>query len=185
MREERRVREEQEREEELADAPVATGILDVLPEGYGFLRTAGYLPGPEDIYVSLSQVRRFMLRKGDTVTGKVRRPKDTEKYWALLEIENDTGLDSEAAKQRPIFEKLTPLFPDERFQLEHGAAAVAERIMDMIAPIGKGQRGMVVSPPKAGKTTVLKQIANGILTSSPKTHVMVLLVDERPEEVTD
>jgi len=185
MREERRVREEQEREEELADAPVATGILDVLPEGYGFLRTAGYLPGPEDIYVSLSQVRRFMLRKGDTVTGKVRRPKDNEKYWALLEIENDTGLDSEAAKQRPIFEKLTPLFPDERFQLEHGAAAVAERIMDMIAPIGKGQRGMVVSPPKAGKTTVLKQIANGILTSSPKTHVMVLLVDERPEEVTD
>src|SRR6185312_14090656 len=113
------------------------------------------------------------------------RPRESEKYFALLEIENVNGLDPEAAKQRPVFDKLTPLFPDDRFRLEHGPTAVAERIIDMIAPIGKGQRGMVVSPPKAGKTTVLKQIANGIIQSSPETHLMVLLVDERPEEVTD
>jgi transcription termination factor Rho len=185
MREERRIREEQDREEELATAPLATGILDILPEGYGFLRTSGYLPGSEDIYVSLSQVRRFALRKGDTVTGKVRRPKDNEKYFALLEIDNVNGLEAEAARQRPTFEKLTPLFPDKRFRLENGPTAVAERIIDMVAPVGKGQRGMVVSPPKAGKTTVLKQIANGIVHSSPDTHLIVLLVDERPEEVTD
>jgi transcription termination factor Rho len=185
MREERRVREEQEREQELQNAPVATGILDLLPDGYGFLRTSGYLPGPEDIYVSLSQVRRFALRKGDTVDGKVRRPKESEKYSALLEIETVNGLDVETARNRPNFDKLTPLFPDERFRLESGPIAVTERIIDMVAPIGKGQRGMVVSPPKAGKTTVLKQIANGIINSSPDTHVIVLLVDERPEEVTD
>jgi len=185
IREERRVREEAEREEEMRNAPTATGLLDVLPEGYGFLRTSGYLPGPEDIYVSLSQVRRFALRKGDLVAGKVRRPRESEKYHALLELESVNDVDSEAARARPVFEKLTPLFPDERFRLEHGPAAVAERIIDMIAPIGKGQRGMVVSPPKAGKTTVLKQIANGIIQSSPETHLMVLLVDERPEEVTD
>jgi transcription termination factor Rho len=184
-REERRVREEQERAEEVANAPIATGVLDVLPEGYGFLRTTGYLPGSEDIYVSLSQVRRFMLRKGDTVTGKIRRPRESEKYFALLEIENVNGLDPEAAKARPVFDKLTPLFPDDRFRLEHGPTATAERIIDMVAPIGKGQRGMVISPPKAGKTTILKQIANGIIQSSPDTHLMVLLVDERPEEVTD
>jgi transcription termination factor Rho len=185
MREERRIREEQEREQEMANAPVVTGILDLLPDGYGFMRTSGYLPGPEDIYVSLSQVRRFSLRKGDVVAGKVRRPKESEKYSALLEIESVNGLDVEAAQARPIFEKLTPLFPDERFRLESGPTAVTERIVDMVAPIGKGQRGMVVSPPKAGKTTVLKQIANGIIHSNPETHVIVLLVDERPEEVTD
>ncbi|MGZ6544069.1 MAG: transcription termination factor Rho [Actinomycetota bacterium] len=185
VREERRLREEQERAEELQNAPVLTGILDILPEGYGFLRTSGYLPGPEDIYVSLSQVRRFSLRKGDTVAGRVRRPKDNEKYFALLEIDSVNGMDVEAARARPNFDKLTPLFPDERFRLENGPLSVAERIIDMVAPIGKGQRGMVVSPPKAGKTTILKQIANGIINSSPDTHVIVLLVDERPEEVTD
>jgi transcription termination factor Rho len=185
VREERRLREEQERAEELQNAPVLTGILDILPEGYGFLRTSGYLPGPEDIYVSLSQVRRFSLRKGDTVAGRVRRPKDNEKYFALLEIDSVNGMDVEAARVRPNFDKLTPLFPDERFRLENGPVSVAERIIDMVAPIGKGQRGMVVSPPKAGKTTILKQIANGIINSSPDTHVIVLLVDERPEEVTD
>jgi transcription termination factor Rho len=126
-----------------------------------------------------------MLRKGDTVTGKIRRPRESEKYFALLEIENVNGLDPEAAKARPTFDKLTPLFPDDRFRLEHGPTATAERIIDMVAPIGKGQRGMVISPPKAGKTTILKQIANGIIQSSPETHLMVLLVDERPEEVTD
>ncbi len=185
VREERRLREEQERAEELQNAPVLTGILDILPEGYGFLRTSGYLPGPEDIYVSLSQVRRFSLRKGDTVAGSVRRPKDNEKYFALLEIDSVNGMDVEAARVRPNFDKLTPLFPDDRFRLENGPLSVAERIIDMVAPIGKGQRGMVVSPPKAGKTTILKQIANGIINSSPDTHVIVLLVDERPEEVTD
>ena len=185
QREDRREREEQERVEALKTAPSASGILDLLPDGYGFLRTSGYLPGPDDIYVSMSQVRKHQLRKGDVVTGKVRQPKDSEKYWALLEVEkvNDVGVDE--GKERRNFDKLTPLFPDERFRLESGPTAVTERIIDMIAPIGKGQRGMVVSPPKAGKTTVLKQIANGIINSSPDTHVIVLLVDERPEEVTD
>ncbi|MEX0989375.1 MAG: transcription termination factor Rho [Actinomycetota bacterium] len=185
QREQRRAREQEDREEELQNAPIATGLLDILPEGYGFLRTSGYLPGSEDIYVSVSQVRRFALRKGDTVVGAVRRPKDGEKYSALLRIESVNELEPEAAKQRAAFEKLTPLFPEERFRLETGPTEVTGRIMDMVAPIGKGQRGMVVSPPKAGKTTVLKQIANGIIESDPETHVIVLLVDERPEEVTD
>jgi transcription termination factor Rho len=185
QREERRVREVEMQKEELQTAPTQTGLLDILPEGYGFLRTSGYLPGQQDIYVSLSQVRRFMLRKGDTVTGKVRSPKESEKYFALLQIDDVNGMDPEAAKQRPVFEKLTPLFPHERFRLETGPTDVTGRIVDMVAPIGKGQRGMVVSPPKAGKTTVLKNIANGIIQSSPDTHVMILLVDERPEEVTD
>ncbi len=185
QRDERRAREEQDREAELLNAPSTTGLLDVLPDGYGFLRTSGYLPAPGDIYVSLSQVRKHQLRKGDTVTGKLREPKNSEKYPALLQVEKVNGMDPEAAAQRPHFDKLTPLFPDDRFLLENGPMAIAERIMDMVAPIGKGQRGMVVSPPKAGKTTVLKQIAKGIINSDPDTHVIVLLVDERPEEVTD
>ena len=185
MREERRLREEQERAEEMKNAPTQTGILDLLPDGYGFLRTSGYAPGSEDIYVSVSQVRKASLRKGDVVAGKVRRPRDNEKYLALLDVETVNGVDPEQAKQRPNFDKLTPLFPDERFRLESGPTAVTERIIDMIAPIGKGQRGMVVSPPKAGKTTILKQIANGILNCNPEVHLIVLLVDERPEEVTD
>jgi transcription termination factor Rho len=184
-REERRARDEQDRIEELKTAPTRTGILDVLPEGYGFLRTSGYLPGPDDVYVSLSYVRRHQLRKGDTVTGKIREPKNNEKYPALISVESVNDTDAEEAAKRPVFDKLTPLFPDERFRLESGPTAIAERIVDMIAPIGKGQRGMIVAPPKSGKTTILKQIANGILTSSPETHVIVLLVDERPEEVTD
>jgi transcription termination factor Rho len=185
LREERRQREMEEREREIAEAPVRTGILDVLPEGYGFLRTSGYLPGPTDIYASLSQIRRFGLRKGDTVTGAIRQPKDNEKYMALLRIDTVNGMDPEVAKQRPNFEKLTPLFPDDRVRLEHAPTAISERIIDLISPIGKGQRGMVVSPPKAGKTTVLKQIANGFLQADPSIHMIVLLVDERPEEVTD
>jgi len=185
QREDRREREEQERIEALKTAPSASGILDLLPDGYGFMRTSGYLPGPDDIYVSMSQVRKHQLRKGDVVTGKVRQPKDNEKYWALLEVEKVNDIDVDDVKERRNFDKLTPLFPDDRFRLESGPTAVTERIIDMIAPIGKGQRGMVVSPPKAGKTTVLKQIANGIISSSPDTHVIVLLVDERPEEVTD
>ena len=180
-----RERSREATEEELAEAPVRTGILDVLPEGYGFLRTQGYLPSQGDIYVSLSQIRRFGLRKGDQIAGAVRAPKDSEKYWALLRIDTVNGVSPDEARGRREFEKLTPLFPEERFRLENGPLAVTERIIDLVAPIGKGQRGMVVSPPKAGKTTVLKQIANGIINSNPETHVMVLLVDERPEEVTD
>jgi transcription termination factor Rho len=184
-REERRVRDEQDRLEELKTAPTRTGILDILPEGYGFLRTSGYLPGQDDVYVSLSYVRRHQLRKGDTVTGKIREPKNNEKYPALLSVESVNAMDPEQAAGRPVFDKLTPLFPHERFRLESGPTAIAERIVDMIAPIGKGQRGMIVAPPKSGKTTILKQIANGIINSNPETHVIVLLVDERPEEVTD
>ncbi len=178
-------RDEQDRVEELKSAPTRTGILDILPEGYGFLRTSGYLPGQEDVYVSLSYVRRHQLRKGDTVTGKIREPKNNEKYPALLSVEAVNEMDPEKAVARPQFDKLTPLFPDDRFRLETGPLAITERIIDMIAPIGKGQRGMIVAPPKSGKTTILKQIANGIIHSNPETHVIVLLVDERPEEVTD
>jgi transcription termination factor Rho len=161
------------------------GVLDILPDGYGFLRTQGYLPSEEDVYVSMSQIRRFGLRRGDEVSGLIRAPKDSEKYYALLRIENVNGMDPEAARRRPPFDKLTALFPDERLRLEHEPKGFTERILDLICPIGKGQRGMVVSPPKAGKTTILKQIANAIIENNPEVHVIVLLVDERPEEVTD
>ncbi len=184
-RDRRREREREEREEELASAPVRTGVLDVLPEGYGFLRTSGYLPGNGDIYVSLSQIRRFGLRRGDEITGAARSPRDNEKYPALLRVDTVAGTDPDTARQRPDFDKLTPLFPEERYRLEHDPKGIAERIIDLVAPVGKGQRGMVVSPPKAGKTTILKQIAGGIIESDPEAHVIILLVDERPEEVTD
>ncbi len=161
------------------------GVLDILPDGYGFLRTQGYLPSEEDVYVSMSQIRRFGLRRGDEVSGLIRPPKDSEKYYALLRIENVNGLDPEVARRRPSFDKLTALFPDERLRLETDPRGFTERILDLICPIGKGQRGMVVSPPKAGKTTILKQIANAWIENNPEVHVIVLLVDERPEEVTD
>jgi transcription termination factor Rho len=161
------------------------GVLDVLPDGYGFLRTQGYLPSEEDVYVSMSQIRRFGLRRGDEVSGIIRPPKESEKYYALLRIENVNTLDPDAARRRPPFDKLTALFPEERLRLEHEPKGFTERILDLVCPIGKGQRGMVVSPPKAGKTTILKQIANAIIENNPEVHVIVLLVDERPEEVTD
>ena len=169
------------------NAEVRTGILDLLPEGYGFLRTSGYLPGDKDVYVSVSQVRRFRLRKGDEVTGSVRSPKESEKYQALLKIHTINGQEPEAAQSRPRFADLTPLYPEERLTLEQAdnPRAITPRIIDLIAPIGKGQRGMIVSPPKAGKTTVMKEIANAVRTNNPETHLIVLLVDERPEEVTD
>ena len=169
------------------NAEVRTGILDLLPEGYGFLRTSGYLPGDKDVYVSVSQVRRFHLRKGDEVEGSVRSPKDSEKYQALLKIRQINGQEPEAAQKRPRFADLTPLYPEERLTLEQpdNPRLVTARIIDLIAPIGKGQRGMIVSPPKAGKTTVMKEIANAVRTNNPETHLIVLLVDERPEEVTD
>jgi transcription termination factor Rho len=161
------------------------GVLDVVDENIGFLRSEHYLPGPEDVYVSQSQIRRFGLRTGDMVIGQVRPPKDSEKYFGLLRVEAVNGLDPEAAKQRPVFEKLTPIFPNQRFNLETEPSNVTTRLLDMVAPIGRGQRGLIVSPPKSGKTTVLKHIANAISTRYPDMHLMVALIGERPEEVTD
>jgi transcription termination factor Rho len=173
--------------EEDPNAEVRTGILDLLPEGYGFLRTTGYLPGDKDVYVSASQVRRFHLRKGDEITGSVRSPKDSEKYQALLRIHRINDQEPELVQRRPRFADLTPLYPDRRLTLEQlsNPRQITPRIIDLVAPIGKGQRGMIVSPPKAGKTTVMKEIANAVRRNNPEVHLIVLLVDERPEEVTD
>ena len=162
-----------------------TGILDVLPDGFGFLRTNGFTQGDRDVYVSLSQIRRFGLRRGDEILGQVREPKDNEKYNALLKIDGVNGIDPDAARKRPVFEQLTPLFPEERLRLETEEHDTAARIMDLLCPIGKGQRGLIVSPPKAGKTTILKKLANSIAVNNPEIDLFVLLVDERPEEVTD
>ena len=162
-----------------------TGILDVLPDGFGFLRTSGFSQGDRDVYVSLSQIRRFGLRRGDMVAGQVREPKENEKYSALLKIDTVNGVDPDTARKRPVFEQLTPLFPEERLRLETDEHDTAARIMDLLCPIGKGQRGLITSPPKAGKTTILKKLANSIATNNPEVDLFVLLVDERPEEVTD
>ncbi len=161
------------------------GVLEVIDEGIGFLRAEKYLPGPHDIYVSQTQIKRFGLRTGDLVIGQVRPPKDTEKYYGLLRVESVNGLDPERAKNRPNFERLTPIFPDRRFNLETTTRVLSTRLLNLIAPIGRGQRGLIVSPPKAGKTTVLKEVANAISTNYPEVHLMVLLIGERPEEVTD
>jgi len=161
------------------------GVLDIVHEGIGFLRSDHLLPGPEDIYVSQSQIRRFGLRSGDMVIGQVRPPKETERYFGLLRVEAVNGLDPEAAKLRPKFERLIPIFPNQMLVLETKANILAPRLLDLIAPIGRGQRGLIVSPPKAGKTTILKQIANGITTNYNHIHLMVVLIGERPEEVTD
>jgi transcription termination factor Rho len=161
------------------------GVLEIIQDGIGFLRSVDLLPGPDDIYVSQSQIRRFGLRTGDMVIGQVRPPKDTEKYFGLLRVEAVNGLDPEAAKKRPVFERLTPIFPLERLHLETRKDILATRLLDILAPIGRGQRGLIVSPPKAGKTTILKQIANGISSNHQDIHMMVVLIGERPEEVTD
>jgi transcription termination factor Rho len=163
------------------------GLLDLRDEGYGFLRVGGYLPGRNDAYVSASQVRRFGLRKGDHVKGATRPPASSEKYPALVRVDLVNGMTTDEARNRPRFEDLTPLFPDSRLRLEltDEPHEITGRIIDLIAPIGKGQRGLIVSPPKAGKTTIIKQIVYSIERNNPETHVMVLLVDERPEEVTD
>jgi len=161
------------------------GVLDIVDENKGYLRCDHYKPGPEDIYVSQSQIRRFGLRTGDMVVGQVRPPKENEKYFSLLRVEAVNGMNPEAAKQRPSFESLTPIFPEERFVLETSPHNLTTRLLSMVAPIGKGQRGLIVSPPKAGKTTVLKHIANGITANHPEAHLMVALIGERPEEVTD
>lgn len=163
----------------------AKGILEILPEGYGFLRTGGYLPSREDIYVSQTQIRRFDMTNGDLVSGQIRPPKEGEKYYSLLKIEAISGTDPEQARERVPFENLTPIFPDKRFTLEYPKCSISARMIDLFAPIGMGQRAMIVSPPKAGKTTILKNIANSITENAPETVIKVLLVDERPEEVTD
>jgi len=162
------------------------GVLDILADGYGFLRTSGYLAGSHDIYVSQSQIRRFRLRQGDEVYGQVRPPKESEKYNALLRIEEVNGEDPEFIRSRIPFEKLTPVYPMERLRLETNKSSnITPRIIDLIAPIGKGQRGLIVSPPKAGKTTILKDLANSVSSNNPEVYIIVLLIDERPEEVTD
>jgi len=163
----------------------AEGLLDIMPEGYGFLRPVNYLPSKDDIYVSPSQIRRFDLRTGDCVSGQARPPKESERYFALLRIEAVNGQDAEGLRDRIHFDNLTPVFPDERIVLEVGQKDISQRLIDIIAPIGKGQRGLIVSPPKAGKTILLKRIANSIATNYPETQILVLLIDERPEEVTD
>ncbi|MDA0216776.1 MAG: transcription termination factor Rho [Actinobacteria bacterium] len=164
-----------------------SGLLDIL-ESYAFLRTGGYLPGPQDVYLSLQQVRRYGLRKGDVVAGSVREPKEgerREKFNALVKIETVNGMDPESARDRVEFSKLVPLYPQDRLRLETEPNILTTRVIDLIAPIGKGQRGLIVSPPKAGKTMVLQSIANAITENNPECHLMVVLVDERPEEVTD
>jgi len=163
----------------------AKGVLEILPEGYGFLRTGGYLPSREDVYVSQTQIRRFDMQNGDMVQGQIRPPKEGEKYYSLLKIEAISGADPEAARERVPFENLTPIFPDKRYTLEYLKCPIAARLIDLLAPIGMGQRAMIVSPPKAGKTTILKNIANSITENAPEAVIKVLLVDERPEEVTD
>ncbi len=163
----------------------ATGTLDILNEGYGFLRRDGFTPSQDDIYVSLSQIKRFGLRTGDLIQGQIRPPKDNEKYFGLLRIETINNADPEFAKTRPKFGKLTPVFPDTRLSLETTPELISTRLIDLISPIGKGQRGLIVSQPKAGKTVLLKMIANAIAENHPEVILMALLIDERPEEVTD
>lgn len=164
----------------------AEGVLEVVNgEGYGFLRPSKYVPSADDIYISASQIRRFDLRTGDVVSGQVREPKDSEKYYALLRIEAVNYQNPENAKDRSYFEDLTPLYPDERFNLEYHSNELATRLIDLISPIGKGQRGLIVSPPKAGKTVLLQKVANSISNNYPQAKLMILLIDERPEEVTD
>jgi transcription termination factor Rho len=177
-------------EQNLLDSDVVLrgeGVLEILPEGYGFLRSQdwNYLYGPDDIYVSPSQIKRFDLRTGDTILGQVRPPKEGERYLALLKVESVNGDQPEKAKLRIAFDNLRPRYPEERLHLETEGGELSMRVMDLIAPIGKGQRGLIVSPPKAGKTTLLQQVANSIAENHPDVHLIVLLIDERPEEVTD
>ena len=169
----------------LAEPDLVTGVLEVLPDGYGFLRSSNYLPGSDDVYVSPSQIRKFNLKTGDLITGKTRAAKDTEKYQALLFVEAVNGDKPEVAAKRPDFDTLTPIYPDKRITLEHNPADLSTRLIDIISPIGKGQRGLIVAPPKAGKTILLQKIANSIEKNHPDLKVIVLLIDERPEEVTD
>ncbi|MEE9170520.1 MAG: transcription termination factor Rho [bacterium] len=179
-----KILEEQTKKEGLI---FAEGVLEVLPDGYGFLRAVdyNYLPGPDDIYVSPSQIKRFGLRKGDVISGQIRPPKENERFFALLKVEAVNFENPEEAKDKIIFDNLTPLYPMEKIQLEFDAKDYATRTMDILTPIGKGQRGMIVAQPKTGKTTLLQKIANAVTRNHPEIHLLVLLIDERPEEVTD
>ena len=163
------------------------GVLETLPDGFGFLRAPdyNYLPGPDDIYVSPSQIRRFGLRTGDTVSGQIRPPKESERYFALLKVETLNFEDPEVAQDKSLFDNLTPLYPDERFNLEYDSRNYSTRIIDLLTPLGKGQRALIVSPPRAGKTVILQNIANAITKNHQESILIVLLIDERPEEVTD
>ena len=163
------------------------GVLETLPDGFGFLRApdANYLPGPDDIYISPSQIRRFNLRTGDTIAGQIRPPKDTERYFALLKVEKVNHEDPELAREKILFDNLTPLYPDERVKLETKSDNYSTRILDLMTPLGKGQRGLIVAPPRTGKTMLLQNIANSVSANDKDIHKIVLLIDERPEEVTD
>lgn len=163
------------------------GVLEILPDGFGFLRAPdyNYLPGPDDIYISPSQIRRFNLKTGDTVSGQIRPPKESERYFALLKVEYVNYEDPEAARDKIMFDNLTPLYPEEKFDLEMKSENLSARVMDLLTPIGKGQRGLIVSPPRAGKTILLQSIANSITSNHKNVVIIVLLIDERPEEVTD
>ncbi|MBQ2115893.1 MAG: transcription termination factor Rho [Lachnospiraceae bacterium] len=191
---EEKAREEKQREDkgkdekfpsELDSGMQANGILEVMPDGFGFIRCENFLPGENDVYVSPSQIRRFNLKTGDIIEGNIRVKTQNEKFSALLFVKKINGFAPEIASRRGNFEDMTPVFPDERIKLETPGASVAMRVMDLISPVGKGQRGMIVSPPKAGKTTLLKEVAKSILKNAPQMHMIILLIDERPEEVTD
>ena len=185
---ERTERERAENEKSLADldsGEIANGILEVMPDGYGFIRCENYLPGENDVYVAPSQIRRFGLKTGDIVEGNTRVKTQAEKFSALLFVKKINGYVPEVASRRRNFEDMTPIFPDKRLRMEMPGASIAMRIMDLMSPVGKGQRGMIVSPPKAGKTTLLKEVAKSIKKNSPEMHLIILLIDERPEEVTD
>ncbi|MBQ6588846.1 MAG: transcription termination factor Rho [Butyrivibrio sp.] len=177
--------EAEKTEEEIADGDDANGILEVMQDGYGFIRCENYLPGENDVYVAPSLIRKFNLKTGDILKGRCRAKKETDKFAALLVLDSVNGYKPEVAMGRWNFENMTPIFPNSRIKLEQPGSSVAMRIMDLISPIGKGQRGMIVSPPKAGKTTLLKDVAKSILKSDNNIHLIILLIDERPEEVTD
>ncbi|MGN0288045.1 MAG: transcription termination factor Rho [Lachnospiraceae bacterium] len=170
---------------ELDSGITASGILEVMQDGFGFIRCANYLPGENDVYVAPSQIRRFNMKTGDIVTGNTRIKTQSEKFSALLYVKNINGFLPDVAAKRCNFEDMTPIFPNQRMRLETPGASVAMRIMDLMSPVGKGQRGMIVSPPKAGKTTLLKEVAKSVKQNNPETHLIILLIDERPEEVTD
>ncbi|RPI87938.1 MAG: transcription termination factor Rho [Chloroflexi bacterium] len=175
----------QQAEAEKEGIEMRGGILEIMSEGIGFLRSGHYQPGPYDVYVSQSQIRRYSLRNGDLILGHVRPPRESEKHYGLLKVESINGLDPDSARGRPNFEGLTPIFPETRFDLETDRHTLATRLINLVTPVGRGQRGLIVSPPKAGKTTILKQMANAISTKQPDVHLMVALIGERPEEVTD
>ena len=177
--------EEEKFPTELDSGITASGILEVMSDGFGFIRCENYLPGEHDVYVAPSQIRRFGLKTGDILEGNTRIKTQNEKFSALLYVKSINGYPPEIAMRRVNFENMTPIFPDERLKLETPGGTVAMRIMDLMSPVGKGQRGMIVSPPKAGKTTLLKEVAKSITRTAPDSHLIILLIDERPEEVTD